>query len=91
MRRDDPQVLGQRAQRLLDDPAFEEVINAIDERTVTALKKLSLKLDGSPETEQLALEMVRQLGMAERVVQQLKAQITAGHIAEDNEDRVKVA
>lgn len=65
MKRDDPKVKAERARQLFENQAFREAYDSLKGEIIANLEKL--QLDGSPEKEQLALELQRQLNLLTRM------------------------
>ena len=66
------------AQRLLDDPAFQDSTQSIERQIVDKLK--TTLLDGKPETERYILELVRTLQSGARYQRLLWNQVDAGKL-----------
>lgn len=68
------------AQRLLDDPAFQDSTQSVERSIVDKLK--TTLLDGKPETERYILELVRTLQSGARYQRLLWQQVDAGKLQE---------
>ena len=75
------------ADRLLNDPVWKEATEAVKNRLVADLEKL--ELDGSRESREKALEIVRLLHAAKRYHRLLSAQVEHGKLPGKDEEAQK--
>lgn len=84
MKRDDLEVTGREAQRLLDDPLLNKCQDTVRDEVVRRLEEL--KLDGTESAERYALELVRTLQANARNKTMLRELVLRGKIKEKQLD-----